>query len=105
MNETTHEASISTTPLPPNGSSGTGRGTSHTILLDLDTFRGHLARLASASGGKAGLGRRLGVTGQFIDLLIDGKRKPGPKILKAIGARRKVMIEIDVEAEWWGLVI
>lgn len=70
-----------------------------TSLLDLDTFRGHLGQLAKGAGGNAALGRRLGVTGQFIDLLIAGKRKPGPKLLKAIGARRKVMIEIDVEGE------
>lgn len=69
----------------------------HTFLLDLERFQEHLAQLARGVGGNAELGRRLGVTGQFVDMLINGKRKPGPKILKAIGARRKVMIEIDVE--------
>jgi len=67
-----------------------------TFLLPLDRFQEHLAQLASGVGSKAELGRRLGVSGQFIDLLIAGKRKPGPKMLKAIGARRKVMIEIEV---------
>ena len=70
-----------------------------TFLLDLNRFQEHLARLANDVGSKAELGRRLNVTGQFIDLLIAGKRKPGKKLLAAIGARRKVMIEIDVEAE------
>lgn len=79
-----------TTQLPPTVPK-------RTFLLDLDRFQEHLAQLASGVGSNAELGRRLGVSGQFIDMLIDGKRRPGPKILKAIGARRKVMIEIDVE--------
>ena len=86
------ETDITTSQLPLEGA---GR----TFLLDLGHFQEHLARLAGQLGSKAELGRRLGVSGQFIDLLIAGKRKPGPKVLKAIGARRKVMIEIQVEAE------
>jgi len=70
-----------------------------TFLLDLGRFQEHLAQLARTTGSKAELGRRLGVSGQFIDLLIAGKRTPGPKMLKAIGARRKVMIEIEVPNE------
>ena len=70
-----------------------------TFLLGLEQFQEHLARLAHDLGSKAELGRRLKVTGQFIDLLIAGKRKPGKKVLKAIGARRRVMIEIEVEGE------
>lgn len=66
-----------------------------TFLLPLDRFSEHLAQLAKDTGSKAELGRRLGVTGQFIDLLIAGKRAPGKKILKAIGGRRVTMIEID----------
>jgi len=73
--------------------------TKRTFLLDLNRFQEHLARLAESVGSKAELGRRLNVTGQFIDLLIAGKRKPGKKVLSAIGARKRVMIEIDVEAE------
>ncbi len=79
-----------TSQLPPGDAK-------RTFLLDLDRFQEHLAQLARDTGSNAELGRRLGVSGQFIDMLIDGKRKPGPKILKAIGARRRVMIEIDVE--------
>ena len=92
MSETIPETDIKTPPLPPNG-------TKRTFLLDLERFQEHLARLAGQLGSKTELGNRLGVTGQFIDMLISGKRKPGPKLLKAIGARRKVMIEIDVEVE------
>ena len=69
------------------------------FLLDLGRFQEHLARLAKNTGSKAELGRRLGVSGQFIDLLIAGKRTPGKKMLAAIGARKRVMIEIEVEAE------
>jgi hypothetical protein len=76
MSETTREPVIPTQQLPPNGPK-------RTFLLDLDRFQEHLARLASGVGSKAELGRRLGVTGQFIDLLIAGKRVPGPKMLKA----------------------
>ena len=92
MSETTHETGISTPPLPPTFPK-------RTYLLDLDKFQEHLAGLARGVGSKAELGRRLGVTGQFIDLLIAGKRTPGKKLLAAIGARRRVMIEIDVGDE------
>ena len=87
MGKKSNQKTIKTEPLPPNG----------TALLTLDTFRAHLERLSKDCGGNAELGRRLNVSGQFIDMLIAGKRKPGPKILEAIGARRRVMIEIDVE--------
>lgn len=83
---------ITTPELPPTA-------TKRVVLLDLDTFRAHLKHLAGQSGSSAELGRRLGVTGQYVDFLIKGTRKPGPKMLKAIGGRRKVMIEIDVEGE------
>lgn len=89
MSETTREPGTLTAQLPLK----------RTFLLPLERFSEHLAQLARGVGSKAELGRRLGVTGQFIDLLIAGKRKPGPKLLKAIGARRKVMIEIDLGAE------
>jgi len=89
MNETLPENGAVTPALPPDG-------TRRVFLLDLGRFQEHLAQLARGVGSKAELGRRLGVSGQFIDLLIAGKRRPGPKMLKAIGARRKVMIEIEV---------
>ena len=92
MSETTPETGALTPQLPPSGAR-------RTFLLELDRFQEHLARLAHDVGSKAELGRRLNVSGQFIDLLIAGKRKPGNKLLKAIGARRRVMIEIDVEGE------
>ena len=77
-------------PLPP---------ATRTTLLNEEQFKKQLKLLADGCGSNAELGRRLGVTGQFIDYLIAGKRRPGPKLLKAIGARRRVLIEIDVEAE------
>ncbi len=70
-----------------------------TALLDMGQFRALLERFADDCGSRAELGRRLGVTGQFIDLLIAGKRKPGKKLFAAIGARPRMMIEIEVEAE------
>ena len=70
--------------------------TKRVVLLTQEQFQDHLAQLAKAAGSNAETGRRLGVTGQFIDLLIAGKRKPGKKLLAAIGGRRKVMFEIDV---------
>lgn len=86
------QSDFSTPSLPPSA-------TRRVEILDLDTFRAHIAQLAKASGGAAELGRRLGITGQFVDYLISGARSPGPKALKALRARRRVMIEIDVEAE------
>lgn len=67
------------------------------VLLDLEQFRARLKQFADDTGGRAELGRRLGVTGQYLDKLIAGRRTPGPKLLKAIGARRVTMIEIEVE--------
>src|SRR5215510_16501179 len=90
MTETLPENEIKTEQLPHDG-------TKRTFLLPLDRFQEHLARLAKDVGSKAELGRRLGVTGQFIDLLIAGDRTPGPKMLKAIGARRVTMMEIEVD--------
>ena len=92
MRETTHENGAATPQLPPDG-------TKRTFVLPLDRFQEHLAQLARGVGSKAELGRRLGVTGQFIDLLIAGKRTPGKKLLGAIGARKRVMIEIDLGDE------
>lgn len=70
-----------------------------TTLLDFDEFRARLAQFAADTGGKAELARRLGVTGQFIGYVISGDRKPGKKLLAALGARKRTMIEIEVEAE------
>jgi hypothetical protein len=92
MSETTPQTGIVTPQLPQSAPK-------RTFLLGLEQFQEHLARLAQSVGSKAELGRRLKVTGQFIDLLIAGKRTPGKKMLKAIGARKRVMIEIDVEGE------
>lgn len=86
------QSAISTSPLPL-------AARRRTVLLDLDQFRARLAQFASDTGSKAELGRRLGVTGQFIDLLITGKRKPGRKLFKAMGARPVMMIEIEVGAD------
>jgi hypothetical protein len=92
MRETTGENGTPTPQLPPTAPK-------RTFLLDLVRFQEHLAGLARGVGSKAELGRRLGVTGQFIDLLIAGKRKPGKKLLKAIGARKVVMLEFDAGGE------
>lgn len=80
---------LETSPLPPEAAK-------RVVLLDLDDLRKHLAQLAKESGGNAELGRRLGVTGQFVDYLIKGQRNPGKKALAALGARRRVMIEIEL---------
>ena len=92
MSQNNPQFEIETNSLPPEA-------TKRVVLLDLDDLRKHLAQLAQASGGNAELGRRLGVTGQFVDYLISGQRNPGKKALAALGARRRLMIEIDLEAE------
>src|SRR5262245_49193152 len=92
MDETTGENGIEADPLPL--SSG-----KRTALLNLEQFRAHLAQLAKDIGCQAELARRLNVSGQFIGEVIAGRKRPGPKLLGVIGARRRVMIEVDVEAE------
>lgn len=73
------------------------RAATRTVLLDRKGFGRLLERAARDCGSKAELARRLNVTGQFIARLISGEKNPGPKLLAAFGARRKVMIEIEVE--------
>jgi hypothetical protein len=76
------------TPLPP---------VTRTTLLDEEQFKKQLKVLADGCGSNAELGRRLGVTGQFIDYLIAGKRRPGPKLLKAVQLRKVVAYEPIIE--------
>ena len=90
QNDTEAKIQTNSSPLTPQ---------TRTELITMDEFRGHLGGLAKTCGSNAELGRRLGVTGQFIDYLIAGKRKPGKKLLAAIGARRVLMLEIEVEAQ------
>lgn len=92
MRQKDTHSEISTEPLPL---AAPGR----TALLDLEQFRARLAQFADATGGKAELARRLGVTGQFIGYVIAGDRKPGKKLLAALGAKRRVMIEFEVGSE------
>jgi len=92
MDETRPENGALTPQLPPSAPK-------RTFLLSLEQFQAHLAQLTRDAGGTEEVGRRLGVTDKFIYALIAGKRRPGKKLLGAIGARRRVMIEIDVEVE------
>lgn len=92
MAKLTHISELETNLLPLSASK-------RPVLLDLDAFRARLEQFANETGGKAELARRLEVTGQFIGYVIAGKRKPGKKLLKALGARRRVMIEFDMEGE------
>jgi hypothetical protein len=81
---------ISTNPSPPPP-------VTRTRLLDEEEFKSKLKLLADGCGSNAELGRRLGVTGQFIDYLIAGKRRPGPKLLKAVQLRKVVAYEPIIE--------
>jgi hypothetical protein len=93
------ENQIATNGLPLDAEQSDSLPPKKTLLLDLEQFRSLLRKSAHDVGGQAELGRRLNVSGQFIGFVINGKNAPGPKLLSAFGARRKTMIEIEVEAE------
>lgn len=43
----------------------------------------------------ARLAEELGVTRQYLSDVLAGKREPGPKILAAVGVRKRVVYETD----------
>lgn len=82
----------STPQLPLSENNGNGRKE----IISLDAFRLLIKHFAKDCGSNAELGRRLGVTGQFIDQIIAGKKNPGPKLFKAVDARPVLMVEITI---------
>ena len=71
-----------------------------TVRLDSVQLLSLLNDLSRECGTRAELARRLDVSGQFIGDVLAGKKKPGKKLLKAIGARAVTMYELDVEERY-----
>jgi hypothetical protein len=69
-----------------------------TLDLSETQFRSFLYSLARNAGSNAELGRRLDLSGQLIDKVLSGNRRPGPKLLAKLGARAERRYTIVVEA-------
>lgn len=68
-----------------------------TVLIDRAQLLALLGDLARDCGTRAELARRLGVSGQFIGDVLAGKKKPGAKLLHALGAKAVTMYELEME--------
>lgn len=53
--------------------------------MNIDQFRGMLARMAYDCGSQKSLALRFGVSEAFVSDVIHGRRDPGTKILKNLG--------------------
>jgi predicted transcriptional regulator len=51
-----------------------------------------LQRMADRAGSQRALAKEIGVTAAYVGQVLDGKRDPGPAILKVFGLRRHVQI-------------
>jgi hypothetical protein len=67
-----------------------------TIQLTEQQFRWVLAQMAENAGYKADLAAKLGVSAQFLGTVISGRKRPGRKLLKALGASVERMYTMPV---------
>lgn len=73
------------------------RSQKRTVMLDRAQLLALIEQLARDCGCKAELARRLGVSGQFIGDVTAGKKKPGKKLLAALGATARTVYEVEVQ--------
>ncbi len=91
---------IETRAIAPNDGVGHGEHpTPSSFHLTEPQFRTFLSQLAESAGSNAELGRRLDVSGQLIDTVLSGKRRPGPTLLSKLGASVERVYKVVVEAE------
>ncbi len=91
---------IETRAIAPDDGVGNGEHPApSTFQLTEPQFRTFLSQLAESAGSNAELGRRLDVSGQLIDTVLSGKRRPGPKLLSKLGASVERVYKVVVEAE------
>ena len=53
--------------------------------------------MAKEVGNVNKLALKLGITGQYLDTVINGRKNPGPKLLKALQLRKVVVYEPIIE--------
>lgn len=56
-----------------------------------------LRRFVAAMGSQQAAARRLGVSGAYLSDVLNERREPAAKLLKALGYRRAVLYERDVK--------
>ena len=81
---------------PTQPSQPTEETPSETIQLSELEFRDLLKRLSESAGCMAELARRLSVSGQWIGDICAGRKKPGPKLLAALGATSEIVYRIPI---------
>jgi hypothetical protein len=78
-----------------NGGNGASPESS---LLTYEQLREVLRAAARREGSMNTLALKLGIDGSYMGLVINGKRKPGKKLLKALGLRQVTLYQpIEIE--------
>lgn len=70
-----------------------------TVELSRSQFQALLRTLSHQAGSMAELSRRLGVSGQFIGDVCSGKKRAGPKLLRALRASMKETYIVPLETK------
>lgn len=71
-------------------------GATDWVMMSEEGLLGALRSGAEAAGGVNKLALRLGVSGQYLSMVMSGRKGIGPKILEGLRARKVVMYEIEV---------
>lgn len=64
----------------------------YVYVMNVTSFRKLLKDMAEEAGSQRNLAKKLGVSPMFICDILQGRREPGGKILKAMGLQREVRI-------------
>ena len=67
-----------------------------TIELTADQFRALLRNLLADAGTIAELARRLGVTGQYLSSVLDGRKGPGHTLVESLGGKVVIRYEVPI---------
>lgn len=70
-----------------------------TFTLTKSEFIAFLKTLTGKRGGITQMSRQWGVDNSELSKVLRGKQEPGPKLLKAVGARVEKVYQVTVETE------
>ena len=62
--------------------------------MTVDEFRCRLRQACVAKGSQRAFALAHGMSPAYVGEVLDGRRDPGPLILRAMGCRRRVVIEV-----------
>ena len=60
--------------------------------MSADKVKDAVSRLVRRKG-REGAAKALGVSGPYISMLLNGQRTPGPRVLRALGLKKKVVFK------------